>query len=597
MAGYYKEQAQNITATPEELDAWEALRREPGLRGRLARRGKHMKPSYVGGRRSFQPNAYESGRRSGGEDRGAFETRPDVIQSRNTEAGRSGDYSGHQNQQSRGGGGGSSNAELQAANARAKTLQKEFDEYKSGEEGRISAAKEGALEEWRDSREGQLLKDYGGYKDDLKQLRSDADYTTQRGQIDTLRGDARKKFGDYESAIGKMTDRGSQVAGLVDDSETLRSDVGDVGDEMGTMADEATDTQKLMKDRSLYTGMLEDARKTGQDSKLANLRRSMASAGSSPEEIARAEAEATGGAGGMRSDQLQGAMMAMQARQGQLGQRAGFLGQQAALRGQQAGMLGQEAGFLGQAQNLGLQKIGQQANMANMGIQNQANLVGQNASMQQNQINQQAALTAGMSGQTDNIMSNIIYNKNLAQEKDLAERGLLMQQQANQANRTQGPSQQDQFMNLLTTGATVKMAFGCIPEGTTIDLTDGGIAVEDLKVGMKIKGWHGGETEILQVHQYKEDPAPHRFYHIEFDNGGAVDVSALHRIYGKRAKDFKVGDKVQSHKITSITKYNGVEVSYDLLTKDVGYRIGDIPVDSMIEEMAEAISDLNKIAA
>ena len=194
-------------------------------------------------------------------------------------------------------------------------------------------------------------------------------------------------------------------------------------------------------------------------------------------------------------------------------------------------------------------------------------------------------------------MSNIIYNKNLAQEKDLAERGLLMQQQANQANRPQGPSQTDQFMNLVTTAAGAKMAFGCIPEGTTIDLTDGGIAVEDLKVGMKIKGWHGGETEILQVHQYKEDPAPHRFYHIEFDNGGAVDVSALHRIYGKRAKDFKVGDKAQSHKVTSITKYNGVEVSYDLLTKDVGYRIGDIPVDSMIEEMAEAISDLNKIAA
>ena len=53
---YQKEQAQNITATPQELDAWEALRREPGLMGRLARRGKHMKRDYVGGRRSFNPN-------------------------------------------------------------------------------------------------------------------------------------------------------------------------------------------------------------------------------------------------------------------------------------------------------------------------------------------------------------------------------------------------------------------------------------------------------------------------------------------------------------------------------------------------------------
>ena len=314
----------------------------------------------------------------------------------------------------------------------------------------------------------------------------------------------------------------------------------------------------------------------------------MASAGSSPEEIARAEAEATGGAGaagsGMRSDQLQGAMMAMQARQGQLGQAAQF-------RGMQAGMLGQ-------AQNLGLQKIGAQANMYQQGLGNQQSLIGQNAQMLQGEIAQQAGLTGQMSGMTDAQMQDIVARQNMAQEKDLAERGLLMQSQANQANRPQGPNQTQQLMQLAGTAASVKMAFGCIPEGTSIDLTDGEIAIEDLKVGMKIRGWHGGETEVLQVHQYKEDPTTHRFYHIKFDNGGAVDVSALHKIYNKRAMDFKIGDEVQSHKITSITKYNGVEVSYDLLTRDVGYRIGGIPVDSMIGEMAEAIASLNnKIVA
>ena len=50
---YKKERVQTISSTPQEMDAWEALRREPGLMGRLARRGKRMKPSYVGGRRSF----------------------------------------------------------------------------------------------------------------------------------------------------------------------------------------------------------------------------------------------------------------------------------------------------------------------------------------------------------------------------------------------------------------------------------------------------------------------------------------------------------------------------------------------------------------
>ena len=69
---YQKEQAQNITATPQELDAWEALRREPGLMGRLARRGKHMKRDYVGGRRSFQGNPHDNEKGSGS---GSYEER------------------------------------------------------------------------------------------------------------------------------------------------------------------------------------------------------------------------------------------------------------------------------------------------------------------------------------------------------------------------------------------------------------------------------------------------------------------------------------------------------------------------------------------
>jgi hypothetical protein len=60
-SNYLKEQKQNIQSTPQELDAWEALRREPGLMGRLARRGKHMKPDFVGGRRSFYPNSGPAG--------------------------------------------------------------------------------------------------------------------------------------------------------------------------------------------------------------------------------------------------------------------------------------------------------------------------------------------------------------------------------------------------------------------------------------------------------------------------------------------------------------------------------------------------------
>ena len=82
-----------------------------------------------------------------------------------------------------------------------------------------------------------------------------------------------------------------------------------------------------------------------------------------------------------------------------------------------------------------------------------------------------------------------------------------------------------------------KIYFNCIPEGTEIDTPNGKVPIEDIKAGTKVKGYYKAETEVLQVHQYKEDPGPHRFYHITFDNGNAVDCCDMHRIYNKRAKD------------------------------------------------------------
>jgi hypothetical protein len=141
-----------------------------------------------------------------------------------------------------------------------------------------------------------------------------------------------------------------------------------------------------------------------------------------------------------------------------------------------------------------------------------------------------------------------------------------------------------------------KVISKCIPEGTKIDTPDGPVAIEDIKAGTKVKGYYKAETEVLQVHQYKEDRAPHRFYHIRFDNGGAVDCCDMHKIYNKRAKDYKVGDRIQNTKITSITRYNGVERSYDLLTADGGYLIGGVPVNSMIEELASLANELKQVA-
>ena len=158
----------------------------------------------------------------------------------------------------------------------------------------------------------------------------------------------------------------------------------------------------------------------------------------------------------------------------------------------------------------------------------------------------------------------------------------------------QGKSNFDKTMGY---GLMAKATFKCIPEGTKIDTQGGGqIAIEDIKAGTKVKGYYKAETEVLQVHQYKEDRAPHRFYRITFDNGGTVDCCDMHKIYNKPAKDYRIGDRIQNTKVTSIGRYNGVERSYDLLTADGGYLIGGVPVNSMIEELAELAVELKQAA-
>jgi hypothetical protein len=333
---------------------------------------------------------------------------------------------------------------------------------------------------------------------------------------------------------------------------------------------------------------------------MANLRRSMASAGSSPEEIARAEAEASSGGGQAgREDALAASMGAMGAKQSQMSQAAGML------QGQ-AGMYGQQAGMLGQAQNLGLQKTGAQAGMYGQGLQAQTGLMQMGSSLanqqqqsMQNQIQQQQGLIGSQAGMTDAQMQNVVAQQNSAQELDLAERGLTATANANAANRPKGPSQSQQLMGLVKTGAMVKVAMACIPEGTTIDMADGDrVSIEEIKAGDFVIGMDGKDDEVLQVHQYKEDPEPARFATVTFDDGSIVNCCDKHRISNKRAEDYRLHDKVGSREVTGIEWYNGVNRSYDILTATGGYRINGVPVNTMIPEMAEGIVELNnKLAA
>ena len=245
-SNYSKEQVQKIKATPQEMDAWEALRREPGLMGRLARRGKHMKRDYVGGRRSFDTDP--EGKVGSGEP-----GEPELTGPAPTPVPRD-DGSPPPAPT------GPSESEIRRRIAAEEKSKKEAKYKKETEE--------------RTARRAELSGEYGGYKKKYGDLEGQAEYGDTRDALsgyqtaaDKMAGEAGTKFGGYESQIGQMADRGAQVAGYGEDVAGLRAGVGtDVtagkqamgtaGLTMGEMATEARDTGALMKDRGLFAGQM-----------------------------------------------------------------------------------------------------------------------------------------------------------------------------------------------------------------------------------------------------------------------------------------------------------------------------------------------------
>jgi hypothetical protein len=132
----------------------------------------------------------------------------------------------------------------------------------------------------------------------------------------------------------------------------------------------------------------------------------------------------------------------------------------------------------------------------------------------------------------------------------------------------------------------MKLRFGCLPEGTRIDTPSATVAIEDLKSGDQVIGFNGSEVQITQIHQYQEDPATSQYLALHFTDGTTVSASPRHRIDGIPASAYKPGDRVGAETVISIETIRGVSRSFDLLTGDKGYRIGGLPVNSMIVEMA-----------
>ena len=139
--------------------------------------------------------------------------------------------------------------------------------------------------------------------------------------------------------------------------------------------------------------------------------------------------------------------------------------------------------------------------------------------------------------------------------------------------------------------AGIKLAFACLPEGTQVDTPTGPRAVEDLSPGDAVIGFDGSSVRILQKHAYLEQ-VDTPFLRVHFSGGAVVDLCTRHRIAGLPAGSLRVGQVVADQVVEQIEVYEGVSRSFDLLTEDAGYRIGGIPVNSMIEEMHAAAAGL-----
>ena len=429
-------------------------------------------------------------------------------------------------------------------------------------------------------------------------------------------------LGSRTQALGQETrglQRGSQ--GLSGQFASLGKDLRNYRGELDRLASGQGSQEQGMR-QALTARAKEGIQRDVEGQKLA-MQRTLASRGVDPSSM-----KALTAVGGIDANAMQQKRLAQQdanfnamnMSQQRMNQRAnliqagmGAVGQQGGMVGQQSNMLGQQQGMIGQRQNF----VNARQNMLNNLRQGRAQEFG----MDQSALGQSAGLMSNISnadrqfGMANTQMAvgldqagiqDAVFDINRMDQKQLAamqiNAGIEGQEaQANAASSAaasqSNANQQSNTMGMLTTAATVKVMFMCIPEGTLIDVDkDYRVDIKDIRPGRKIIGYNGEKVTVLQKHEYLEDPSRKRFLHIEFDDGAKIDLCDMHRVEGIRAKDLKVGDALTDRKVLKITKFDNVTTSYDLLTKDGGYRINGVPVNSMIEEVADMTAYLRKVA-
>ena len=446
--------------TGQEMDAMNELRREPGLRGRLARKGAKKKMEFVDGVPSFAPfmNATSNAIAEQVEtDRRSQQAYDDAVAA-----------------QRAGNPGGSSDGGSRAATPM--TREQAMQQYGLFDQGQMDAAKKKAgedrLNEFRGERRQQLTDEFGGYKTGFKDLENQYDLSAERTATRGLAGEAKQlgtQFGSdmsgVQNRLSGMQGYESDVAGLRGDVAGLREQQAGLGDRMGQLAQQAQDPNALQRDRGMYAGMLEQQRRGSDKAAMAELNRSGAGSGMSPQQMALARAQLKQGQGeGARGDLLRAAQMSQQGVQSQLGQAANLYGQQGNMGMQQANLLGQQAGLSQAAQGLGSGLAGQQAGLYAQNAGFQSGLLGQRGGFQgqsANLLNQQMMRKAGLMGQqvgmSEAQLQDVVAQQNQAFEKEMAEKGYAMQRDAARMSRPQGPSTMDQVLGVAQAAAPFAM--------------------------------------------------------------------------------------------------------------------------------------------
>tara|TARA_Y100001973_G_C5203812_1_gene339853 strand:+ start:1423 stop:2637 length:1215 start_codon:yes stop_codon:yes gene_type:complete len=306
------------------------------------------------------------------------------------------------------------------------------------------------------------------------------------------------------------------------------------------------------------------------------------------QQMQQSQANILGGLRGAAGGSGIAALAQSLSQQGQIGaQRASAsIGQQEsrnqALAAQQAAQLqSQEAGYAGQLQQM---RAGEASRLQSQ----EATYAGQ---LQQMQAGEAAQLQMAEANMAQQLQSQEIMGEIRREDTERARienmLGMSLSQQAGYAQAAQNwSSQRGQGWQVAGQVVGAKAAMMCVPKGVFIDSVDKAIAIENIKPGDIVIGYSGEPVKVLQKHEYLEDPSQKRFYKVEFNNGSIVDTCDIHKIKGVPSKD--ITENVKSKEV-----YGGVEFSYDLLTEDLGYRINNTPVNSMIEEMAIRIAKLN----